>query len=82
MIPLWTFAQDLVLGDQLLGFNGELITVQTKKTIVIETGIDVFHLSTEQADPFFVEDFLVRAYNDTKSVYGIASKTIWPYSIS
>jgi hypothetical protein len=62
----WKYADALAVGNTILGYGGELIPVESVRAIPVEGSIDVMHLSTEGGASFFVDEFLVRAFNDLK----------------
>ena len=47
-IPHWVLAQDIALGNLILGLGGEPIAVRSKEINAIDNGIEVMNLSTYQ----------------------------------
>jgi len=62
-IPKWKVAYDVRIGDCVIGVDGKLSIVKSKKKYRYDSGINVLNLSTDSGTPFFVGNFAVRADN-------------------
>jgi len=63
LVPKWKVAFDVNVGDCVVGANGKLVAVKTKRRHWYDAGTEVLNLSTDNGVPFLVSNCVVRPEN-------------------